>query len=241
MDEVIHPGRSTKKQRKLQNSAHMIRDLKRKLETIERWINKQRKGRFAQSTALSLLTRPLWQYDKIKAWMGAPLVAAAVAGAGLSSPPVDALQSWDVSQPITVVQGYNAESDYTYLLPVASLTGISQYFHAGHPGIDFRAPLRSDVVAMDNGTVTAIVEQPYGYGRHVYVTHENGNVALYAHLGLIMVEHGEQIKAGNKIGEIGMTGRTTGPHLHFELRNDSGRAINPIPMLSKSLASLSGR
>lgn len=203
-------------------------------------MSKQRKGRFAQSTAFTLITRPLWQYERIKAWMGAPLVAAAIMGAGMSAPNTDVLQSWDISQPVNVIQGYSTESDYTYLLPVASLTGISQYFHAGHPGIDFRAPLKSEVVAMDNGTITNIVEEPYGYGRHVYVTFDNGMVGLYAHLGLIMVELNERVQAGDTIGQIGMTGRTTGPHLHFELRKN-GQATNPIPMLSKALGNLKNR
>jgi murein DD-endopeptidase MepM/ murein hydrolase activator NlpD len=218
----------------------MIQQIKHTFLSIKRWIEKQRKGRFAQSTALTLLTRPLWQHEAIKAWMGAPLVAAAVMGAGMTTPNADALQSWDISQPISVIQGYTAESDYTYLLPVADLTGISQYFHAGHPGIDFRAPLRSAVMAMDNGEVTSIVEEQYGYGRHVYVTHEDGTVSLYAHLGLIMVELHDQVKAGDKIAEIGMTGRTTGPHLHFEVRQN-GVATNPIPKLSKALDELKGR
>lgn len=222
------------------NATPMIQQIKHTFLSIKRWIEKQRKGRFAQSTALTLLTRPLWQHEAIKAWMGAPLVAAAVMGAGMTTPNADALQSWDISQPISVIQGYTAESDYTYLLPVADLTGISQYFHAGHPGIDFRAPLRSAVMAMDNGEVTSIVEEQYGYGRHVYVTHEDGTVSLYAHLGLIMVELHDQVKAGDKIAEIGMTGRTTGPHLHFEVRQN-GVATNPIPKLSKALDELKGR
>lgn len=218
----------------------MIRKIKHTFSTIERWIEKQRKGIFAQSTALTLLTRPLWQYEKIKTWMGAPLLAAAIFGAGVTAPDTDALRTWDISQPVAVIQGYSSESDSTYLLPVADLTGISQYFHAGHPGIDFRAPIKSDVLAMDNGVVTEIVEEPYGYGRHVYITHDDGQISLYAHLGLIMVELDEQIHAGDKVGEIGMTGRTTGPHLHFELRKDS-QAVNPIPMLSKALNSLKER
>jgi murein DD-endopeptidase MepM/ murein hydrolase activator NlpD len=230
----------TKKQWQLFLATPMIRQLKQTFRSIEKWIDKQRRGRFAQSTALTLLTRPLWQHETIKAWMGAPLLAAAIFGAGVTTPDTDALKSWDISQPVAVIQGYSTENDYTYLLPVADLTGISQYFHSGHPGIDFRAPLRSAILAMDNGEVTSIVEEQYGYGRHVYVTHEDGTVSLYAHLGLIMVELHEQVKAGDKIAEIGMTGRTTGPHLHFELRQD-GSAINPIPRLSKALTELKER
>jgi murein DD-endopeptidase MepM/ murein hydrolase activator NlpD len=212
--------------------------LNKTYRAIKRWIKRERKGRFSQSTAFTLITRPLWQYDRIKAWMGAPIVAALVIGVNTTQMPAnDILQGWDVSQPVTEITGFSVQlqTDHTYLVPVTPLTGISQYFHQGHPGIDFRAPLGTDVVAMDDITVTKIIEERYGYGRHVYVEQGDGKVALYAHLGLIMVETGDKIKAGDVIGEIGMTGWTTGPHLHFEVRHE-GAAINPIPMLSKALA-----
>ena len=215
----------------------MIRRLHTSTRAINRWIKHKRTGRFSQSTLFTLITRPLWQHDKIKAWFGAPIVAALVAGASAAPMPAnDLLQGWDVSQPVTEIVGYSGpfETSHTYLLPVTTLTGISQYFHPGHPGIDFRAPLGSDVIAMDNGVVSSIVEERFGYGRHVYILQDDGNSTLYAHLGLIMVENGEKIKAGSKIAEIGMTGWTTGPHLHFEIKK-SGNSINPIPMLSKAL------
>lgn len=206
--------------------------------TIKRWIKRERKGRFAQSTLFTLITKPVWQHDRVKAWIGAPIVAALVAGASATPmPPNDLLQGWDVSQPVTEIPGYSVQlqTDHTYLLPVTNLTGISQYFHPGHPGVDFRSPLGSSIVAMDNGVVTDVIEEKFGYGRHVLVHQDDGNISLYAHMGLIMVETGEKIKAGDKVGEIGMTGWTTGPHLHFEVRQN-GNSVNPIPLLSKALA-----
>lgn len=212
----------------------MIQRLQQTWKQVGRWIRRRRVGRFAHSSAITLLTRPLWQHDRIRAFMGAPLVAAAVFGATTSVPAADTLQAWDVSSPVSSIPGFTIQTDYTYLLPVTDLTGISQYFHSGHPGIDFRAPIGSDVVSVDAGRVTLIVESSSGYGRHVYVEHDKGYTSLYAHLGLIMVEIGEEIVAGEKVGEIGMTGWTTGPHLHFELTKDGSR-VNPIPLLSKAL------
>lgn len=219
----------------------MIRSAKKQFKAIKRWIKRERRGRFSQSTLFTLVTRPLWQYDRIKAWAGGPLVAAVMVGATASAlPAVDVLQGWDVRQPVNDIPGFSTQiqTSHTYLLPVAHLTGISQTFHAGHPGIDFRAPLGSDVLAMDDGVVTDIVEQKQGYGRHVYIQDADGKETLYAHLGLIMVEIGDSIKAGQKVGEIGMTGWTTGPHLHFEVAQD-GSKINPLPLVSKAIASIS--
>lgn len=219
----------------------MIRPFKKQLKSLHKWVKSQRKGRFSQSTVISLITRPLWQNDRIKAWIGAPLMAAFLISTTSSTvPPTDSLQVWDISQPVSDIPGFlpQVTTDHTYLLPVTQLTGISQTFHAGHPGIDLRAPLGSDVVSMDAGTVTDIVEQQQGYGRHIYVADTDGKVALYAHLGLIMVEVGDSITAGQKVGEVGMTGWTTGPHLHLEVVQDGNR-INPLPLLTKSISALS--
>jgi len=164
-------------------------------------------------------------------------MAAVVLGTTASQMPVtDSLDAWSVGQPISNIPGYTTQiqTEHTYILPVVQLTGISQYFHTGHPGIDFRAPLGSAVVAMDNGTVSEIIEQKTGYGRHIYINSDGGKVSLYAHLGLIMVEVGDEIKAGDKIAEIGMTGWTTGPHLHFEVE-ENGKKTNPMAVLSKSI------
>lgn len=215
-----------------------MRHFNKKLVALKRWVKKQRSGKFAQSTIITLITKPVWQHERVKAWMGAPLVAAVVAGTGLTQvPAADALKEWNVSQPLSAIPGYAADmqTDHTYILPVANLTGISQYFHGGHPGVDFRAPLGTPVVAFDNGTVTGIAEEKTGYGRNVYITDEDGKVSHYAHLGLIMVEVGEKVKAGDKVAEIGMTGWTTGPHLHFEVAQ-GGNKVNPIAFLSKALS-----
>lgn len=217
----------------------MTQRLNKTLQTITRWIRKERKGRFSQSTVLTLVTRPIWQHDRIRAIMGAPLFAAVIVGATSgATPPTDSLQGWDITQPPSEIAGYSPSvyTNHTYLLPVSTLTGISQYFHPGHPGLDFRAPLGSGVLAMDNGTVTQIVELPYGYGRHIYIQHSDNTTALYAHLGLIMVEVGEHVTAGDKVGEIGLTGWTTGPHLHFEV-TEQGAKINPMTLLSRAIAS----
>jgi murein DD-endopeptidase MepM/ murein hydrolase activator NlpD len=215
----------------------MIQRLKKTLLTIKKWIDKERTGRFSQSSAFTLLTRPLWHNDRTRSLVGAPLMAAMIAGASMSAlPTTDTLQGWDISQPVSQIAGYTTEihTDHTYFLPVADLTGISQGFHSGHPGLDLRAPLGSDVIAIDTGVVTDIIDQKYGYGRHVYIRHTDGVVALYAHLGLIMVEVGETVEANTKVGEIGLTGWSTGPHLHFEVVQAETK-LNPMALLSQAL------
>jgi murein DD-endopeptidase MepM/ murein hydrolase activator NlpD len=98
-----------------------------------------------------------------------------------------------------------------------------------HDGIDIAAPEGTPVLAAASGTVLYSGEQP-GYGAIVIVKHEGGLVTLYAHNARILVEEGARVRAGEPIARVGQTGRTTGPHLHFEVR-DGTRPRNPLLFL----------
>jgi len=100
---------------------------------------------------------------------------------------------------------------------------------AMHSGIDFKGPLGSPIYAAAAGRVS-FAGWKAGYGQAVEISHGNGIVTRYAHLARIDVKPGQAVAAGATIGGLGNTGRSTGPHLHFEVRvND--RAINPRPFL----------
>jgi murein DD-endopeptidase MepM/ murein hydrolase activator NlpD len=100
---------------------------------------------------------------------------------------------------------------------------------AMHAGIDFKGPMGSPVFAAADGRVT-FVGRKAGYGNVVEITHGNGMLTRYAHLSRFDVKVGQQVAAGATIAGLGSTGRSTGPHLHFEVRiND--RAVNPRPFL----------
>ncbi len=100
---------------------------------------------------------------------------------------------------------------------------------ARHPGIDFRGPLGSPIFAAAPGKVVYAGWRG-GYGRLVEVRHDNGLVTRYAHLRRIDTKVGDHVEAGETIGGLGSSGRSTGPHLHFEVRLN-GRAVNPRPFL----------
>ena len=98
-----------------------------------------------------------------------------------------------------------------------------------HRGLDFRAPHGSPIHAAADGRVS-FVGWKSGYGKVVEIDHGNGLVTRYAHMSRFKTEVGAQVAAGDVIGAIGSTGRSTGPHLHFEVRiND--HAVNPRPFL----------
>jgi murein DD-endopeptidase MepM/ murein hydrolase activator NlpD len=100
---------------------------------------------------------------------------------------------------------------------------------AMHTGLDFRASMGDPVRATANGKVVS-AGWSGGYGRMVEIDHGNGLSTRYGHLSEIHVKIGDQIKIGQVIGAVGSTGRSTGPHLHYETRID-GEAVDPQKFL----------
>jgi len=97
---------------------------------------------------------------------------------------------------------------------------------AKHTGIDVAAKTGTTVTAADGGKVT-FASTNGSYGNLIIIDHENGYQTYYAHLNRFSVKKGERVYKGQKIGEMGNTGRSTGPHLHFEVRKN-GIPINPL-------------
>ena len=107
-----------------------------------------------------------------------------------------------------------------------------------HRGIDLSAPLGTPIRAPGAGVVqTATERYPQGeaYGSVVVIDHGNGVQTVYAHLGTMKVKAGEHVKQGQVLAEVGMTGRTTGPHVHVEVVVDGAR-VDPAQWLSQPIA-----
>lgn len=103
---------------------------------------------------------------------------------------------------------------------------------AMHKGLDFRGPRGAPIYAAADGRVT-FVGRKSGYGNVVEIDHGNGLTTRYAHMSKFSARVGQEVDAGHVIGAIGSTGRSTGPHLHFEVRIN-GRAVNPRPFLENA-------
>jgi murein DD-endopeptidase MepM/ murein hydrolase activator NlpD len=100
---------------------------------------------------------------------------------------------------------------------------------AMHTGIDFRGTIGEPVRATASGTVT-VAGWSGGYGRLVEIDHGNGLSTRYGHLSEIEVKVGQKVRIGEEIGRLGSTGRSTGPHLHYETRIN-GEAVDPARFL----------
>jgi murein DD-endopeptidase MepM/ murein hydrolase activator NlpD len=98
-----------------------------------------------------------------------------------------------------------------------------------HDGIDIAAPEGTPVLAAEAGTVIYAGEQA-GYGAIAILRHEGGLVTLYAHNARLLVREGDRVRRGEPIARVGQTGKTTGPHLHFEVREGT-RPRNPLLFL----------
>ena len=103
---------------------------------------------------------------------------------------------------------------------------------AMHSGVDFSASFGTPVEATADGVVVHAGFKG-GYGRMVEIRHDQGFTTRYAHLSAISVKEGEQVAAGTIIGHVGSSGRSTGPHLHYETRR-GGKALDPVIFLGVS-------
>lgn len=108
--------------------------------------------------------------------------------------------------------------------------GITQYPVSYHMALDIANPAAPAVIAADSGTVVFAGCINWGYGCHVIIDHGNGYQTLYGHLSQYTVEAGDSVSQGSQIGVMGSTGRSTGTHLHFEVRS-GGALLNPLNFL----------
>ena len=117
----------------------------------------------------------------------------------------------------TAVATAAATSEFNFIWPTVDI--ITSYFGPSHPlGIDIRAPVGTPIKAAADGTVIFVGgARCCSYGLHVEVQHDGGFTTLYAHLRDFAVKNGDEVTAGQIVGFAGLTGRTTGPHLHFEI------------------------
>ncbi len=99
-----------------------------------------------------------------------------------------------------------------------------------HKGIDLAAPRGSAVMSAHDGTIIYTGSGFKGYGKMIMIESNDGWATLYGHLDKIVVYEGKKIRQGEVIGALGNTGRSSGPHLHFEIRQLNG-PVDPLPLL----------
>jgi len=153
-------------------------------------------------------------------------IAPAAAFATPEAPPMTAVA--EPAGPVTrqiafemPVKGYAINSPFG-MRKLSSETAARR-----HEGVDIAAPQGTGVFSAAEGHVVRTGYDAGGYGRFIEIRHPNGMSTLYGHLSRVDVASGETVYAGLRIGLVGSTGRSTGPHLHFEVRRGD-RQVNPV-------------
>lgn len=183
------------------------------------------------SNPVSKILRPMFEHKNIHKILGSQLAVLTLI-TGATSVPVSALGVIPAGATYSNSIEVTVQTNKTVVYPLAHPLGMSQGFSVFHQAVDIRAPLGSDIYPVASGKVTLVAMARTGYGHRVEVTHSDGKMSLYAHMGKIYVEEGEEITTATTLGQVGMTGHTTGPHLHLEVM-ENGKKTNPLNMISK--------
>ena len=131
-----------------------------------------------------------------------------------------ALISQPVDQPLTTLTTLEKPLDGR----------LAQGFHGWHRGIDLLAPVGTPIEPIADGVVTEVSLGRLGWGNTVVVDHGNGLASRYAHMNEVRVIENDRVTKDQALGTVGMTGWTTGPHLHLEIYQN-GRAVDPASVL----------
>jgi len=120
-----------------------------------------------------------------------------------------------------------------YIWPAEGVftSGYGRRWGRMHKGIDIAAPIGTPIVASAPGEVVVAGWNNGGYGKWVKLQHPDGSITLYAHNSKVLVQKGQEVDQGQPIAKMGSSGRSTGPHLHFEIRRPGKGAVNPIAYL----------
>ncbi len=177
----------------------------------------------ATSHPLSRVFRPFFESKNIKSILGGIFSMTSLASGAFLLQGDSSLVEASFN-PVTQEMIIETKHSISSLVP--NMSGISQEFHIAHPGIDITAPLGSKILPLKKGKVRLVANTQVGYGRWVEIDHGDGVRSLYAHMGKIQVEEGDEVNTDTALGEVGLTGRTTGPHVHLEVFKGESR-INP--------------
>jgi murein DD-endopeptidase MepM/ murein hydrolase activator NlpD len=135
-----------------------------------------------------------------------------------------------------VIEDYSSLGKGRFIWPVPQFYKVSSHFGRrrgrNHDGIDIPAPKGTPIVSVDDGVVAYSDNGIRGYGNMIVIAHSDDIFTVYAHNRKNKVDKGDRVRKGQQIAEIGNTGRSTGPHLHFEIRVKN-KVRNPAQYLSR--------
>ncbi len=150
-------------------------------------------------------------------------------------PKIPALDLPPLSSVDTYLPDEMQSGKFRYIMPAKGklTSGYGPRWGRMHRGIDIAAPVGTTIVASAPGVIKTAGWNSGGYGKLVEVRHPDGSITRYAHNNRITSKVGQFVRQGQKIAEMGSTGRSTGPHTHFEIRPAGKGAVNPMNLLNR--------
>jgi murein DD-endopeptidase MepM/ murein hydrolase activator NlpD len=189
--------------------------------------------KYRSGTILGKVARHVTGHKSAKRFFAANLSALLIAGTFLPATQSSVqAAAFDAEPDETVIQTQNTlKTEKSIQYPLETFK-INQGFSIFHPGVDLGAEIADPIKSIKAGEVVEAGFTKDGYGNTVLIDHGKGLTSRYAHLSKIEVKVGDVVTTNTEIGKVGITGHSTGPHLHLEIRQN-GIALNPLSVLSR--------
>jgi len=184
--------------------------------------------RIRKGSKISRIFRHIFENKKIQKIVGVNLAVIFLSSSLIYSPFEETIVA---DEELLTKAPFVLETKKSIRYPVESIK-ITQGYKMFHPGIDLDGITGNPIYPIMDGTVEAINYSKYAYGNAILVDHGSDMTTLYAHLSKILVSPNQKVTTDTVIGEMGATGRSSGDHLHLEVR-DSGKPLNPLTVLPK--------
>lgn len=184
--------------------------------------------KYRTGTLLGKLARHISEHKSIRKFFAGNLAALVVTTSFIPSTKANDFSQAD-SPVIQSSTSLNTEKSIQLPLEVAR---INQTFSFFHPGLDLGSAVGTPVKSIKPGRVIEADYSRYGYGNTILIDHGASLESRYAHLSKIEVNVGDEVDMNQEIGQIGITGRTTGPHLHLEV-HQNGVSVNPLSIIPR--------
>jgi murein DD-endopeptidase MepM/ murein hydrolase activator NlpD len=185
-----------------------LTEQKKEVETVEA-MNEDKLGNELAKTLNNLSARVAYQFDSYND------IEKLIKNQGEKLASIPAIQPVSNRDLDRIASGFGMRIDPVYGTPKM------------HKGLDFTAPQGTPVYATGNGTVTEASFSAGGFGNHVIINHGYGYETLYGHMVRMKVREGQKVKRGELIGWVGSTGKSTGPHCHYEV-HVNGVEVDPV-------------
>jgi len=185
--------------------------------------------RVKKGSKVSRIFRHIFEHEKARKLFGAQIALFLTASAFI--PTASAIASPEVEEVLVSQTKLVLTTEKGVRYPVDNVE-ITQGYKFFHPGIDFDGLTGDPIHPVMSGIVEAVDYSKYAYGNAVYINHGSGVTSLYAHLSKIFVKVNDQVTTSSVIGEMGVTGRASGDHLHLEIRQ-YGTPVNPLSVLAR--------